>query len=184
MMIKFLGNTSSIIDWNNIVDSIKGQTPGYVGPRHSVDDDIFYIKEMDKLWKDAGFKLIKEGGTAGWDMFFPGTHFDASVVTKFADFINVDPVDCWISRIHPGNMTPWHWDCNDKEEEYSKLNINRYTCNISEPQYGHAIMVEDDCLYLQEQGSVWQWPSRTSWHGGINCGFAPKYLLNFSGIPK
>ncbi len=183
-MIKFLGNTSNIINWQDVIDQIKDQAPGYVGPRHSANDDIIYIKEMSQLWDNAGYKLLKDNGTAGWDMFFPDVHFDKIIVELFANFVNATPTDCWISRIHPGNMTPWHWDCNDKEEEYSKMNINRYVCNISKPQFGHAVMIEDQCLYFQDQGNVWQWESRTNWHGGINCGFSPKYLLNFSGIPK
>jgi hypothetical protein len=183
-MSKYFGNTGQLIDWQNLIDNIAPQKPGYVGPRHSKEDDIIGIQEMDKLWTEAGFKLIEEGGTAGWDMFFSGTHFDDDIVSKFAAFVNVDPIDCWISRIHPGNMTPWHWDCNDNEEEYSKLNTVRFTCNMSVPQFGHAIMIEDKCLYFQDQGSVWQWPARTSWHGGVNFGFTSKYLFNFFGIIK
>ncbi len=183
-MAKFIGNTSHIIDWQQIVDSLENSTPGYIGPRHSKEDDILGIKEMDRLWTNAGFKLISEGGTAGWDMFFPGSHFDKKIVDTFSSFVNVDPLDAWISRIHPGNMTPWHWDCNDKEDEYIKLNTARFTCHISKPQFGHVVLVEDVCMYFQDQGNVWRWPERTSWHGGINCGFSPKYLFNFFGIVK
>jgi len=183
-MTKFVGNTNTIIDWDHVINVIKDLSPGYVGPRHSKDDDIVGIREMSMLWDKAGFKLLKDGGTAGWDMFFPDTHFDRNIVTLFAKFVNVEPIDCWISRIHPGNMTPWHWDCNDKEDEYSKLKTSRFTCHISKPQVGHITMVEDKCFYFQEQGNVWEWPARTSWHGGINCGLEPKYLFNFFGIVK
>jgi hypothetical protein len=183
-MTKFIGNTNHIINWQDVVDSLSQQEPGYVGPRHSSEDDIIGIREMAKLWDKAGFTLIKDGGNAGWDMFFPDIHFDRNIVNTFADYLNVTAVDCWISRVNPGNLTPWHWDCNDNEDEYRKMNINRYSCNISKPAVGHAVMIEDDCITNQQQGNVWQWTSRTSWHGGVNFGFTPKYLLNFSGIPK
>lgn len=183
-MIKFVGNTSYVIDWETVVKRLEHQEPAYVGPRHNPNDDIIGIKEMFELWNKAGFKLVKDNGNAGWDMFFPKAHFDESIVHAFGNFVNATPVDCWISRIHPGNMTPWHWDCNDKEDEYSKLNMARFICCISEPQVGHAIMVEDDCLYFQERGNAYQWEARTDWHGGINCGLTPKYLFNFSGILK
>jgi hypothetical protein len=183
-MARFLGNTNQLINWQAIIDGLQYLQPSYIGPRHSGADDLIGIKEMAKLWDNAGFVLVKDGGTAGWDMFFPDIHFDRNIVQVFADFVNVDPLDCWISRIHPGNMTPWHWDCNDNEHEYLKMDTVRFICNISKPEFGHAIMIEDQCLYFQEQGNVWQWPSRTSWHGGINCGFKPKYLLNFSGTMK
>lgn len=183
-MTKFIGNTSSLIDWQHVIEVLDHTAPGYIGPRHSKEDDIIGIQEMDKLWTKAGFKLVSENGSAGWDMFFPQTHFDNRIVTLFSEFVNVDPMDCWISRIHPGNMTPWHWDCNDHEDEYAKLNIVRFSCNISAPQHGHVSMIEDTCLYFQEQGNVWQWPARTSWHGGANFGLVPKYLFNFFGVQK
>jgi hypothetical protein len=181
-MTKFLGNTSSIINWDSIIDVVATQSPGYIGPRHSKQDDIIGIQEMGKLWDAAGYVLLSDGGNAGWDMFFPVQHFDQSVVDIFSNFVNANPISCWISRIHPGNMTPWHWDCNDNENEYRRMpNMIRLTCHISKPQVGHVSMIEDTCLYFQEQGNVWQWPDRTSWHGGINCGFTPKYLFNFFG---
>jgi hypothetical protein len=181
-MIKYIGNTNHLIDWQKIIDELEFQTPSYVGPRHSENDPIIGIQEMSKLWKNAGFELIKDGGTAGWDMFFPGKNFDNSIVEIFSNFVNKKVIDCWISRVNPGNMTPWHWDCNDKEDEYSKMNIVRYSCSISNPSFGHAIMVENECLYYKDQGDVFEWPSRTCWHGGVNCGFKPKYMLNFSGV--
>jgi len=183
-MPKFIGNTRSLIDWEGMISSLETQVPAYVGPRHSKDDDIEGIKEMDRLWTTAGHKLLNENGTAGWDMFFPELNFDKDIVEKFSTFVNVESLSCWVSRIHPGNMTPWHWDCNDKEEEYIKLNTARFTCHISKPDNGHFVMVENTCMYNQEQGNIWEWPSRTSWHGGINCGLRPKYLFNFFGIRK
>lgn len=183
-MTKFVGNTGSLIDWKVIVDSLETQEPGYIGPRHSKDDDIEGIKEMSRLWDKAGFKLLKDGGTAGWDMFFPGVHFDKDIEDRFSKFVNVETLSCWISRIHPGNMTPWHWDCNDKEDEYSKLNTARFVCHISEPNDGHIVMIEDLCIYNQDVGNVWQWTSRNDWHGGINIGLTRKYLFNFFGIIK
>lgn len=183
-MANYIGNISNLIDWQVVVDKLAVTEPGYIGPRHSSKDDIVGIQEMAKLWDDAGFVLINEGGNAGWDMFFPDKHFDKNIVDTFASYVNATPLSCWISRVNPGCMTPWHWDCNDNEEYYSTLNTVRYTCHISKPGIGHAIMIEDTCIHNQEQGAVWQWPARTSWHGGINCGFEPKYLFNFFGLVR
>ena len=183
-MVRFIGNTKNIINWKEVVDSLKDQIPAYVGPRHSKNDNIEGIKKMSELWNNAGYELISDGGNAGWDMFFPETNFSSSIVEKFSEFVNIEPLSCWISRIHPGNMTPWHWDCNDREEEYSKLDTARFTCHISEPEAGHIVMIEDSCMYFQETGNVWKWPSRNSWHGGINCGLSDKYLFNFFGVVR
>ena len=180
--MKFLGNTSSLIDWDNVILQLENLEPAYVGPRHSVSDNIIGIQEMIELWDKAGHKLIKDGGTSGWDMFFPDKHFDKNLINIFSDFLNADSMSCWISRVNPGNMTPWHWDCNDHEDYFRTLpNMIRVSCHISKPAFGHVSMIEDHCLYFQEQGNTWLWPDRTNWHGGINCGFTPKYLFNFFG---
>jgi len=183
-MAELIGNISQLIDWDSVILKLENTEPGYIGPRHKGSDDIIGIQEMAKLWDDAGFILIKDGGNAGWDMFFPKVHFDENIVTIFSEYVNVQPLSCWISRINPGCMTPWHWDCNDNEEYYETLNTARFTCQISKPTVGHAVMIEDHCLYFENQGTVYKWPSRKSWHGGINCGFKPKYLFNFFGIVK
>lgn len=183
-MTSYIGNTSNLIDWQEVVDKLADTTPGYIGPRHSGKDNIVGIQEMAKLWDDAGFVLLSDGGNAGWDMFFPEKHFDKKIVEIVSNYLNIKTIDCWISRVNPGCMTPWHWDCNDNEEYYSSLNIARFTCHISKPSVGHAVMIEDVCIHNQPQGAIWKWPARTSWHGGINCGFKPKYLLNIFGTIK
>jgi hypothetical protein len=181
-MTKFIGNCGNIIDWQSIVDSLATQPPAYTGPRHRGTDEIIGIKEISKSWDTAGYRLAVDGGSAGWGMYFAGQHFEQSVVEKFAYFVGVEPVNAWISRVNPGAVAPWHWDANDAEEEYAKLpDMVRFSCHVSKPQPGHVSIIEDVCVYNQEQGNVWQWPSRKSWHAGANCGLAPKYLFNMFG---
>jgi len=181
-MIKLVGNCNNIIDWQSVVDLISAQPPGYIGPRHRSSDDIIGINEISKSWDDAGYILATEGGSAGWSMYFPRVHFDYSIVEKFSEFVKIKPVNAWISKIDPGMMAPWHWDVNDAEEEYNKMpDMLRFSCHISKPAPGHISIIEDQCLYNQEQGNTYQWPSRTSWHAGANCGIVPKYLFNIFG---
>ena len=183
--MRFIGNCNDIINWQEIIDSLSTQTPAYVGPRHREDDPIIDIGTIAKQWKDAGYVLLADGGSAGWDMFFPESNFSDEVVKKFSDYVGIHAESARISRIHPGNCAPWHWDANDNEEQYSKMpEMIRFSCNISKPENGHIFIVEDFCLYNQEQGNVWQWPSRKSWHAGSNCGLVPKYLFNIFGTKK
>jgi hypothetical protein len=181
-MIKFIGNCSDIIDWDSVVESLDKQDPAYIGPRHRETDNIVGIREISKSWSDSGYMLASEGGSAGWGMYFAGQHFNHSVVEKFSSFVNIRPVNFWISKISPGMMAPWHWDANDSEEEYSKMpDMIRVSCHISRPSPGHVSIIDDVCLYNQEQGNTYQWPSRKSWHAGANCGLVPKYLFNIFG---
>ena len=68
--MRFIGNCNDIINWQEIIDSLSTQTPAYVGPRHREDDPIIDIGTIAKQWKDAGYVLLADGGSAGWDMFF------------------------------------------------------------------------------------------------------------------
>lgn len=181
-MIKFIGNCSHIINWQEVVENLADQSPAYVGPRHRKDDPVQGISDIAELWDKAGYKLTENSGTAGWDMFFPKINFSESIVDKFSDFVGIDTVNAWISRVNPGMVSPWHWDANDNEEKYKLMpDMLRFSCHISRPSPGHIFIIEDQCFYNQEQGNIYQWPSRKSWHGGANCGLTPKYLFNIFG---
>ena len=73
-------------------------------------------------------------------------------------------------------------DITDDEKTLNETKeFERYHCHISPPSDGHVLIVDDHCLYNQEQGNVYKWPSRKSWHAGANCGLVPKYTLNVWG---
>jgi len=180
-MITYVGNSNSIINWNEIISLIENQEPAYIGPSHSRKDNIPGVHSVLDIWDRAGYVLQKDGGTAGWDMFLPGRNFDRSIVEKFAEFVGVTSYNsAWISRVNPGMIVPYHWDVHDNEEELSKLPyFKRWHVHISKPAFGHAFCVNDKCFYNQEQGSVYEWSDRKYWHAGSNCGLVPKYVFNF-----
>jgi hypothetical protein len=182
--MRFYGNCKDIIDWNSIIVNLEKQEPAYVGPRHKLGDPIAGIDDISYKWKEAGYVLIKDGGSAGWDMFFPGINFDRSIVETFGKFAKIDPESAWISRVNPGCFAPWHWDANDNEELYSTLpEMNRFSCHISEHRPGQAFVVDNQCIYNYNQGDTYIWDSRRSWHAGSNFGYQPKYIFNIFGRP-
>lgn len=182
-MLRYVGNCSDIIDWNEVINQIKDMPPAYVGPRHRATDIIPGLEEVSSVWHEAGYKTIDEGGNASWDMYFPGTQFDISVVERFAEFVNIDldgTYYCWISRVKPGCVAPWHWDVTDDEGILSNtIEPKRFHTHIIPSQPGHALFVEDQCLWNQSVGDTFQWSSRKSWHAGSNAGKSDKYLFNF-----
>jgi hypothetical protein len=180
-MIEYFGNCSGIINWNEVVDSLKDQEPAYIGPRHKATDNIEGIDEVAILWERLGYKTIHDGGVAGWDMFLPGINFDRSIVKKFIKWTGVTnngPEYAWISRINPGKMAPWHWDVTDDEATLSKESV-RFHCHIIPQSPGHSFFVGDSCFYNQQIGDVFKWNNRKLWHAGSNCGITPKYIFNF-----
>jgi hypothetical protein len=183
--MKFVGNCNNIINWEDIVKTLLVQEPAFIGPRHRENDPVIGISEIAKLWNTAGYRLSVDGGSAGWAMYLPSKNFNQSVVDVFSEYVGINPINAWISRIDPGMMAPWHWDANDAEDAYEKMpNMVRFSCHISAPSPGHVLICEDTCLYNQEQGNVWQWPDRKSWHAGANCGLVPKFLFNIFGTKK
>lgn len=182
-MAKFLGNCNDHIDWDKVLNDVEQGGPAYIGPRHTGTEDLPGMKEVFDSWQDAGFVNHEDGGSTGWGMYFPGQHFDAKVVETFENIVGINTMNAWISKVYPGMIAPWHWDVNDNEEYYAQFDIRRYSVHICKPDPGHVFMVEDTCMYNRDQGDIFEWPSRKSWHGGANFGFAPKYLFNVFGTP-
>jgi hypothetical protein len=183
--MKHVGNCNNIINWDNVIDSIKYQTPAYVGPSHKKGDPIPGLEEVVDIWDRSKFVTVHQNpknGTVGWDMFLPG-QFDPAIADTLAEFVGITKWrSAWISRINIGLMAPWHWDVHDDEEELSKIKgIRRFHCHIGKPAHGHILLLEDEIYYNQQQGSTYEWPSRTSWHAGMNCGIVSKYLFNIWG---
>jgi hypothetical protein len=180
MSLKYIGNCSSFINWDNVIKDVENSTPEYVGPSHSRKDNLPGLSEILDMWDSSGYKLAKDGGTIEWDMFMPGKQFDQSIVDKFCKFVGITTYKtAWISRVNIGRITALHWDVHDDEVELAKLpDPPRFHCHIGQPAPGHLLLVEDQCLYWQEQGATYLWPNRKSWHAGGNAGFKPKYLFN------
>lgn len=180
MTLKFVGNCSSIINWNDVIKDCENSTPEYIGPSHSRKDNLPGLNNIIDMWDNAGYKLAKDGGTIEWDMFIAGKQFDQQVVDQFCEFVGLESYrTAWISRVNVGRTTALHWDVHDDEELLSTLpEPLRYHCHVGQPELGHVLLVGNECLYYQEQGNTYLWPSRKSWHAGGNAGFRPKYLFN------
>lgn len=185
--MKFIGNTNQIINWDNVVEHLRGQPPAHTGPDNSLANlqDITGVDEILTNWANAGIKTVGEGGSNNWDMYFPNTNFDNKVVEQFNDYVGCDVMFAWIANIHPGNMAHWHWDTSGKEDYFDSIpNLVRYCCFIMKPQPGHVFMTPNQAFSYSEQGDVWQWPDRKMWHGGTNFGFDEKYMFHYIGTTR
>ena len=178
--LTYIGNCSHLINWDEVIAGLEQTTPEYVGPSHSRKDNIPGLDNILDMWEGAGYKLARDGGTIEWDMFIPGKQFDQKIVDTFCEFVGIKTYKtAWISRVNIGRTTALHWDVHDDEEILAKLpDPPRFHCHIGKPDVGHVLLLEDECLYWQQQGATYLWPNRRSWHAGGNAGLRPKYLFN------
>ena len=182
-MVKFIGNCNDIIDWNYVIKCVDNSLPEYVGPRHDVGHPVPGVNEVVGPLRNAGYGFKSEGGNAGWEMHIPGQQFPNEIAMKFMEFVGMTQyINCWISKIYPGDVAPWHWDITDDEKTLdAKGDLKRFHCHIDIPKPGHIFILDDTCLYNEAQGNIYQWPDRKSWHAGANAGLTPKYLFNIWG---
>lgn len=158
------------IDWPQLIAHLETQKP-YIGPKHRAGDNIPGLKEVTDMWEKSGY-----GSSVQWDMFYSGEHFDNKIVDRVVEWTGLSSyTNAWVSRIHPGYFAPVHWDVQDNEPLPDTV---RFHIHMSKPQFGHIFIVENTCLYNQEQGATYKWSGRKLWHAGTNCGLVPKYIFN------
>jgi hypothetical protein len=186
------GTTSGIIDWNLIIESIVPKTGDHNNVTSVVNRSDKEATDNQQLlnsyrgiidtWKQANYNLKN---IEWWD-YYPGKHFDISIQEKFADLVNADPKRVFVSELFPGHNVPYHWDVEDKEQEWLAAGdrLVRYVCFIDKPKFGHVLILEDECFYNIDQHSIYEWSSYRSHHAGTNCGSTPYYLFHFLGAAR
>jgi len=138
------------------------------------------IIELGNYWKDAGYL---DNDSVEYINYFPKQHFDILYVEKLNELLKTNPVRVWISSIKPGKCVPWHYDIEEKEDEYLKLGkVARYSIFIDKPTVGKIFILQHDVFHMIEQGNIYKWKNWKDYHLGFNCGNSTKYLLHYIGI--
>jgi hypothetical protein len=177
-MKNLIGNNSDKIPWTNIIRNLgEGKSKTLDNPDHLYDEKGF--SEILSLWKTAGYY---ENNSAQWINYYPGTNFDDEITRLFSNFVGVDSVRSWISRVNPGRTAPWHWDADDNISEYEeKGELVRFSCHIGDSEPGHIFILENDIFHHENSGNTYKWDKWNQWHAGINLGWNAKYMYNFLG---
>lgn len=185
-MAKFIGNCNHVMNWSELMKILESTPPRNRGTEQ--DDDIHIdnpkVESLIKVWERAGYV---SSPSVRWIDYLPGEHFPEEYVTKFGEWLNVEPAGCWISAVSPGHLVAWHPDYKMPEQEaelLSKGKPRHYTCHICVPSFGQVFIVDKDVFYNEVQGNTYQWDDWQDWHGGLNMGTKTKYLFNFFGWPK
>lgn len=189
--MKFLGNTADIIDWDKVIQQCKEQfhnadknTVTSVVNRSEAtakDDDklLRYYRDVIGTWENSGYNL----SNIVWYDYYPGEHFPIEIQEKFGDFIGAKPLRVFISEVFPGVSVPYHWDIEDKEDEW--LNeygmLYRYICCIDDPKPGSGLFFDNSHLYMNDKGDVFEWDNYKDFHSTANSGKDPSYYFHFLG---
>jgi hypothetical protein len=166
-------------------DLIKQCNNQTVDPYHGNKDldpkDKFYEDHLEqkRLATAAGYT---QGNSIEFRHYYPARHFDLDFVREFELITKSKSLLNYVSEIRPGKCAPWHWDINPLLDTYPLGQIVRYACFIDTPKKGQAFMIEEDCFYMEPQGSIYQYPTLTSCHAGFNAGLETKFLFTFTGL--
>ena len=158
-MPKYFGTTEGIIDWNPVVQACEQCTTG---------DKNTVTSVVDRSEAEA-----------------EGPHFDIEIQNKFAKIINAEPLRVFVSEVDPGRNVPYHWDVEDKEDEWLKLGeLKRWVCFMDKPRWGNILILEDECFHNSPQGEIWEWDNYRSYHAGTSMGIHKQYMFHFLGRPN
>lgn len=188
-MPRYFGMSQGI-DWDSVVEACKKSTTGDLNTPAGVIDRseaeaegtlLDSYRGIMNTWLDAGYKLED----IVWHDYYPGEHFSIEVEQQFADLVNADPRRVFVSDVAPGRNVPYHWDVEDKEEEWlAEGELKRWVCFIDKPRWGSVLILEHECFHNVEQGTIYEWDSYRSYHAGTVVGQHHQYLFHFLGKPR
>ena len=201
--MKFL-TTKNIIDWNILLEKFQNDPGDLNHANDSIDANktscnsyVELSKKHSEPWlfaRDSFIEIIKGWFLAGYDLdnmffynYYPEVHFPKSILETFENITNCDAKECWISRVPPFIMVPYHRDEFDGEAEWTEntnKKIVRYTCFIDIPIEKQILIVGDDYYELIEQHRIIKWNDAKSVHGLVNLSSQSNFLFHIAGIDR
>lgn len=166
-----------MINWNDVTENLHN------GKTITVDPSIWNTanseyKKIYDAWINADFNI----DSIKWINFYPDMHFDMNICSTLCENLNINMHRAWISRLDPGYFAPWHWDIDDKIQEYKSFGpIRRFSIFIGKPHPAHFFVTDDTVFSNTPTGTIYEWRNFKSWHAGANAGLYPKYMLHLLG---
>jgi hypothetical protein len=189
-MTIYIGNTDSKIDWDSVIKLCQSNS----NPDKNTVTSVVDRSEAEAIgdnkllesyrtvigkWKQAGYNLED----IVWYDYYPGHHFPLEIQTVFSEIVQAKPLRVFISEVMPGKIVPYHWDVEDKEDEWlSKYGmLYRYVCCIDKPRPASVLVFDKEALYFNKQGDIFQWDHYKDFHSAANGGEFPQYYFHFLG---
>lgn len=168
--MRYVGNCY-MIDWSKLIDrlqDVEGKVLTYTPSGN----------ELDEQWQKAGYK--HNDPAIEWIQYWADRHFDKSIADIFGEWVGAMPYYTFVSKIQVGKFIPLHKDTMKDQDQIPGTPV-RYTCYMSGPVLGHLSMVENTVISMPQVGDVYEWPSPSSQHAGVNIGDRNKWQFNFWG---
>lgn len=168
--VEYLGNCANLINFDNLIKNLG--VADSIGPTASIDDDN--ISEIARLWNSTGYDTSVKTGTVRWNMYYPDSSFDKSILSKILDFTKISHYSsAWISQINPGYCAAPHYDRYPVDITPYRLHIH-----LEDSHMGHIFYVGNTYLTDYKQGDIFKWKNPNAWHAGTNIGLKPKFMFN------
>jgi hypothetical protein len=193
-MIKFVGNYSNLVDWPEIIKNLENKFPAIIKsaePEHFLNPSIlepdFTIGEYEKKVNEGiCAKWIKADycfNSARWIVYRVIKHYPEYIEKIMCDVLNIDLSWSLIARVDPGYNVPMHVDHDDDSTEFSSSAV-RFIMQISPPDNGQILCVEDQALTNLKVGDTYCWNDYLDYHGAANIGLRPVYYFTIEGYPR
>lgn len=184
--VTYVGNCNNLIDLDSLVAQVSlskgsernGNHP--YSPSMNLSERLKQeFEKMNSIWKAAGYLDLNN---FLYTIHKSETDFDNSYISKLGEFLNITPLNVWISSLTPGCCVPYHTDLEQNEDKWGRQGtLVRYTVFIDEPKIGHIFLINEDCFHMIQRGSIFKWNNWKEYHIGMNCGLERKYMLHIVG---
>lgn len=201
-------STEGLINWDDVINHISGFNGSVRTPNHTIDDEKTDIQSYNEIIKSgevphefarpAFSEMIRNMIESGhdidciefqnyypdFDRYAPDAHFSKKVVKEFQDLVGgYELRDCWISKVYPYTVVPFHRDEYDEEYQESgpKKHLVRFMVFIDKPIPNQIFVIDDSYFENVDQHTVIKWTSDKSLHSLINCSPRANFLFHFLG---
>jgi len=190
-MIKFITNISNLFNCEDLIKRLelnKGFESGLLD-YNLTEEEIINEIPKDKRLPSDNTKYLTDLLNSGysWELI-KWQHFNldesfSDIINSFSNLVKMKNIRCFVTRLDPGNLAPYHWDeCDCIYRSETNLDkIFRYTFFLSPANFGNIFIVDNKCFNKEEQGNVYKWNHYTDFHGAYNTSTTPQYLFHFLG---
>lgn len=139
------------------------------------------VKDLRELKLLQGYLQYQESDYLNIDI----SRFVKNLISDdFFNSISIYKENCSIvvKKYKPGKVMTPHIDyyLGYMNKYNVKDNIKRFWITLTEPRFGHVLIIEDKVYYWLDQGSVITW-NDYQLHTAANLGFEDRYIMTITG---
>lgn len=112
---------------------------------------------------------------------YQSPEFNKIIPDSFYQYFNFIEDKCYskILRMPPGNFMLPHYD-NYSGLKDSSRDASRLWISLTEPKFGHILVIEDTVFYMVKQGTVTHF-KKNELHFSANLGYEDRYVMLVTG---